>query len=68
MADPALLPRIREFMPDVSAYRAASVALAEELESPLRPDQLNHAWAVVETKLRRSRFGQIDGYGLKIYP
>lgn len=30
-----LLPRIRELMPNVSAYDAAYVALAEELESPL---------------------------------
>jgi predicted nucleic acid-binding protein len=30
-----LLPRVRELMPNVSAYDAAYVALAEELASPL---------------------------------
>ncbi len=34
----------------------------------LRPDQGNHAWDVLERKLVRSKSGQIEGYGLKVYP
>lgn len=34
----------------------------------LRPAQSNRAWDVVATKMVRSTRGQLNGYGLKIYP
>lgn len=34
----------------------------------LRPDQHNRTWSIIESKLRRSSNGRIDGYGLKIFP
>ena len=34
----------------------------------LRPEQENRAYATIEPKLRRSPSGQIDGWGLKMFP
>ena len=34
----------------------------------LRPEQANRAYATIEPKLRRSPSGQIDGWGLKMFP
>lgn len=34
----------------------------------MRPAQVNRAWDLIRTKLVRSRSGEIEGYGLKIYP
>lgn len=34
----------------------------------LRPDQPNRAYEIIETKLRRSPSGKIDGWGLKCFP
>lgn len=34
----------------------------------LRPKQSNRAYSIVETKLRRSPQGKIDGWGLKCFP
>ena len=34
----------------------------------LRPDQPNHAWDMLEPKIVRGPAGQIEGYGLKLYP
>ncbi len=34
----------------------------------LRPDQPNRAFEIIETKLRRSPAGRIEGWGLKILP
>lgn len=34
----------------------------------LRPDQVNRAYEIIETKFRRNPAGKIDGWGLKILP
>lgn len=34
----------------------------------LRPDQPNRTWPIIETKLRRSQSGKVEGYGLKCFP
>lgn len=36
--------------------------------SVLRPGQSNRAYAVIETKLRKSNSGNVQGYGLKVFP
>ena len=34
----------------------------------MNPAQMNRAWNIIEKKLRRSSTGQIDGWGLKVFP
>ena len=34
----------------------------------VRPHQPNRAYSIVETKLRRSPGGKIEGWGLKVIP
>lgn len=34
----------------------------------LRPTQPNRAFEIIERRLRRSRGGQVDGWGLKVFP
>ena len=34
----------------------------------LRPGQPNRAYEIIETKIRRSPAGEIDGWGLKVLP
>lgn len=34
----------------------------------LKPAQENRAWDIIETKLRRSPEGEVDGWGLKVFP
>lgn len=34
----------------------------------LRPDQPNRAWDLLEPKVRRSPYGQTQGWGLKVFP
>lgn len=34
----------------------------------LQPSQPNRAWNIIESKLRRSPSGQIQGWGLKVFP
>lgn len=36
--------------------------------SYLRPDQPNRAYAIIKTKLRRSPKGEVEGWGLKVFP
>ena len=34
----------------------------------INPDQPNRAWEIIESKLRRSPAGNVNGWGLKIFP
>lgn len=34
----------------------------------LRPTQPNRAFEIIKTKLRRSRVGKVEGFGLKVFP
>lgn len=34
----------------------------------LRPTQTNRTWLLIEPKLRRSKTGRVEGYGLKCFP
>lgn len=34
----------------------------------MRPDQSNRAWDLISKKMVRSRYGELEGYGLKLYP
>lgn len=52
---------------------SAGLQLADLTARPIgrytmNPDQPNRAWNIIEKKLRRSPTGQIDGWGLKIFP
>ncbi len=52
---------------------SAGLQLADMVARPigrhlLNPDQPNRAFEILETKFRRSRAGQVRGWGLKVYP
>ncbi|WP_290911291.1 DUF3800 domain-containing protein [Halomonas sp.] len=52
---------------------SAGLQLADMVARPigrhlLNPDQPNRAFEILEAKFRRSRAGQVSGWGLKVYP
>lgn len=52
---------------------SAGLQLADMVARPIginvmRPDQANRAYEIIEQKIRRDKFGSINGYGLKIFP
>lgn len=55
------------------AANSLGLQLADLMARPigmhhLRPNQANRAWETIETKLRRSPFGKVEGWGLKVLP
>ncbi|WP_296524011.1 DUF3800 domain-containing protein [Rhodoplanes sp.] len=54
-------------------HNSTGLQLADLVAHPvgrhvIDPTQPNRAYEIVQTKFRRSRAGQFDGYGLKIFP
>jgi len=52
---------------------SSGLQLADMIARPiglkvLKPTQDNRAWATIEPKMVRSKQGQVNGYGLKVYP
>ena len=68
------MPQTLEFLCVSKKTNSSGLQLADLVARPvgihdLRPDQKNHAWDVIETKLARSKDGKkVLGFGLKIYP
>ena len=53
--------------------KSAGLQLADLTARPialkhLRPDQMNRAFNVIESKIHRSPSGKMDGWGIKIFP
>lgn len=63
-----------EFMCAHKQANSSGLQIADMIARPigihdLRPDQPNHAWDLIEPKIRRDpRDGRITGWGLKVYP
>ncbi|MDP3295856.1 MAG: DUF3800 domain-containing protein [Nevskia sp.] len=55
------------------ASNSAGLQLADLMARPialhqLRPEQQNRAYEIIESKLRRSPYGKVEGWGLKVLP
>lgn len=63
-----------EFLCAHKQANSSGLQIADMIARPigihdLRPDQPNHAWNLIEPKIRRDpRSGRINGWGLKVYP
>lgn len=67
------MPQTLEFLCVSKQTNSSGLQLADLVARPigihdLRPQQPNHAWDIISTKLVRSRDGRLNGFGLKIYP
>lgn len=67
------MPQTLEFLCVSKQTNSSGLQLADLVARPigihdLRPEQPNHAWDIISTKLVRSRDGRLEGFGLKIYP
>lgn len=67
------MPETLEFLIASKLVNSPGLQIADMIARPigihdLRPGQSNRAWDLIEPKLRRSRYGETSGYGLKVYP
>lgn len=68
------MPETLEFLCAHKQANSSGLQIADMVARPigihdLRSDQPNHAWDIIEPKIRRDpRTGNINGWGLKVYP
>lgn len=67
------MPQTLEFMCVSKQTNSSGLQVADLVARPIgihdiRPTQGNRAWNIINDKLVKSRDGEIDGYGLKVYP
>lgn len=67
------MPQTLEFHCVSKQTNSSGLQVADLVARPigihdLRPEQANHAWSILEPKLVRSKGGEVNGYGLKVYP
>lgn len=67
-AMPGLEPLFQHKQSNSVGLQLADLAARPIGMHALRPEQENRAYATIEPKLRRSPSGQIDGWGLKMFP
>lgn len=66
------MPETLDFLCVSKQSNSSGLQLADMVARPIglhvmKPDQTNRAWDIIEPKMRRSPFGRIQGYGLKIF-